>query len=579
MAGEDLALQEENIRKLNEQVVQYKQDIQRLYDENKRTVRSLGDEINKRETEIERLRVRDRELEGKILAIENLGKDEKNKLGQRVLELESFLAKEQEAKAKIEESSKNALAASTGALLEERAKVTTLQARVAELSRMLEKFETEKEKILQHWEKERKKWEELWERERRVWENQRAGFFDWEARYMKEKTQWEKLLGDKEEKEIRLTRVFSSLVNELNRWATAFREGSGARGRAEPPSPQPSPPGGERGPLPMETGGPAPMPPHFPQLDPGLPPDLAAQMTPAEPRRFEPVEEMPKAPSGPVSRSSKSWLKIIAKFMLLPAMLGLIVYGSFYAYRGFMTSRGPVFFQETESWDIPLETPSGVAEQTGVIWVADWKSGEIIKLSQDDPAQLSGRYSSPLTFFHPNSIVFSPDGRQLFSLDSVSRKIYRHKAADPKVIEEEAPSPTASCLFLAALAPSGKPDSPWHLAVLDTIGRQIHVFDPKAMKNKPSVLLTLPQDIVPLAFAARGEAIWVLDGKTFSLLPFARDAEGAWRRGRAVQPLLGAGVETLAGATAILARDDGSFYIVLESDPPRLVLTTKKMKD
>ncbi|MBI4668083.1 MAG: hypothetical protein HY747_02675 [Elusimicrobia bacterium] len=585
--AQETRLQQETIERLNAQIAEYKGEIKKLFEENQRRLRAFGEEIRQKEAEIEKLKLREKELEAKVLTIESAAKNEAGRLAQKVLELEEFLAREKQARVKLEESSKEALSASTRALLEERSKAQVFEGRLGELSRAVEKLEAEKTKILENWDRERKKWEELWERERKVWENQRAGFADWEAKYMKEKAQWEKMISEKEEKEIRLTKVFGNLVSELSRWGHALR-GAGEEkfesGRREA----------------MGGGGlgPSPMPPNFPQMEEGVGVPSTGQLKASTPTPFDFAQGRLSSPiewEGGRRRGkggAKTFFRRHAFWLGGTAVAAVIGLGFLIFARSFWINRKPIIYFETLSWELPVSTPSGIAlgEEKGkddFLWITDWKTGDMVQVYLDNPAKIVSRFASGMTFFHPNSIAASPDGKHLFTLDSISRKIFKHNAANPGAVIEEVPTPTASCLFLAVIEDTKHGTEPptlpsptggeglsggeWSLAVLDTIQKDIYFFDPKTLKAKPVSAFKLPQDVIPLVFTASGSVVWILDGKSLALLPFQKDSEGRWKKGRPVKIALTAGMETPANAAAVLVQGDKTIYLAIETDPPRLI--------
>lgn len=511
-----LNLQEAAIAKLKGEIAEYQDEIKKIMEENRQNVVGLNDEVRRKDIEIETLRSREKELESKIVAVESAAKQGAQMLAAKILELENFLREEKEARFKVEESSKNAVAASTAALIEERSKVEIFQNRAAELSRDVARIEEEKKKILDHWQTERKKWEELWERERKVWENQKMAMMEWESRHIKEKAQWENFLREKEEKEIRLARVFSNFFAEFGRWTG--KPGSAA----------------------------------------GTAPGLAPSVSPE-----------PEALGAPAKKEKKG---ISLKAAVATAAALLMSAGGFWGYR-YWKSSGPLIYHQSGSWDLPFATPSGLAlekkEGESWLWVCDWKSGEIIKLSGEDPQRIVKRFESPSTFFHPNSIAIDREGKFLFTLDSVSHKVARRLLAAPAQPLEEVETPTPSSLLLA-MVDFSKDQA---LAVLDTVGRGVYFFHPLKFKDKPTLVFSVPEEIAPAAFAGDGQSLWILDANTALIHQFAPDSKNQWQRRKTLKIILPEGSQTAASAPAFLIPQPNSLYLILEGDPARLILT------
>ncbi|MBI4063317.1 MAG: hypothetical protein HY401_03330 [Elusimicrobia bacterium] len=263
---------------------------------------------------------------------------------------------------------------------------------------------------------------------------------------------------------------------------------------------------------------------------------------------------------------------------LVISLSGLIGLTGLLFWRYYLVQEKPSLYMEVASWDLPMEAPSGIAadEAAEVFWLTDWKSGAIIKVLASNPVKVLERHASSLTFFHPNSIVLDPGGRYIFTLDSVTHKIYRHQWDKPEVIDEEAPAPSPSSLFMAVYDPPGAPA--WRLAALDTLAKSVYLYDPRTLKAKPAIALTLPKGMTPLAFAGGQGAFWILDSKTKAIWKFEQNEKGEWPAVRAGEVALADGSEALTSATAFAIRQDGSVYLVLETAPPKLVLVEKRSK-
>ncbi|MBI4370645.1 MAG: hypothetical protein HY547_10505 [Elusimicrobia bacterium] len=567
------------VKGLNEQILERQKELEKVYDENRRVLSGFKDQMLAKTAEIEEMKRREKELETKIVASDGAAKEEVQRLSKKIFELEDSLAKEKEAGSKLEDASKTALTSSTAALLEERSKLVSLQNRVTDLTQAVSKIEGEKRLAIENWERERKKWEELWERERRVWENQRLGFADWEGKYFKEKALWEKMIAEKEEKEIRLTRVFGNLISELSRagknWA--FSKGADAPAGVSPEAPTA----------------------RFDQDSAPESSSLAPIVEPSPPRGGEGDKEMDSA-----QRKERTHARILKHdrwirlgFWLSAALLlVLAAAGGVRVAQWFFVTKKAVVFKEAASWDAPAQSPSGLAAMAGksdLLWLADWKTGALLEVSALEPSRVLKRHEPKNSFFHPNSIAASSDGKYLFALDSVARKITRHDANDPSQILEEVTTPSASSLFLTLLSvpgsesrvpssegsPSENPHPPPlaprpFLAVLDTVERQIYLYDPRTLKVKPQAAFKISEDILPLALGSEGNSILILDGKTRAIIRLGQSDKGEWRPEGVIGFELDSGPGLLSTATALLAYGHDVF-LVLENDPPQIVLTRR----
>lgn len=530
--AEQLRLKDAAFEKLGQGVISAKNETNRLHEENKKLLRDWAGQVKLKEEEIESLRIKESALKEQIVQSQDQWRHEKEGLAAQVNGLEKNLNQLKLEKDDLITQLKTAIGKSTASLLEEKAGARLQEQRLEDLGKRVAELEAERAKILNDWAKERAKWEQLWERERRVWENQRGVFAEEQDRFLKEKEQWEAHLRDKEEKEMRLTKLFNTMFSELNRWVAYFKTGNEPLVRPQIP----------------------------PSFQPGAGQVIAGSEAP---------------PSSVIASPETQGGKLRKGKVLIFLAVALIAGAAWFFGRRFFAE--PILLIQKNSWPLPINTPAGIAsDNQGLdLWLADWESGALIKVERANPSEAAQRFEPRSPLYHPNAMALSPDGKYLFTLDSVAHKIYKHKTSGPSDTLQETDAPTASSLFLAVLEEGPN----YNLVVLDSFERKLYLYDPASLGAKPKEGGVLPQEISPLGLCGFGSWLYALDGKANRMTALTQRG-GAWKIAASFNARFNEerALNTVSGFYAFGDKKsrkpfkDIAFYALFESQPGKLVL-------